>query len=174
MPRTRRGKAEPRPPEDVEELNRFLASRFALTAGLGAVANDAQTSLRLPQGMYDALSAAATEHGVSIGEEIRDRLETSFSLLPGSPETRELMGAIVRAAHQIEPAFGSWQKDAFAFGVFSVAVQTLLTYYRPKGESIVPTPEPGSVADTFFGSAPTPEAAGKAIAMAALAAGGKR
>jgi hypothetical protein len=124
--------------------------------------------------MYDALSAAAVEHGIGIGEEIRARLETSFSLLMGSSETRELMEAIVRAAHRIESAFGAWQKDAFAFAVFSAAIQTLLAYYRPREEPIPPTPEPGSFADTFFGPDPTPETAGKAIAMAALAAGGKR
>jgi hypothetical protein len=172
MARTRRIKTEP-PPSDAD-IDRFHASSAVLGAGLAAVAKDAQTSLRLPQGMYDALSAAAADHRVGIGEEIRARLETSLSLLLGSPETRELMELIVRAAQQVEPAFGSWQKDPFAFAVFSVAVHTLLAYYRPKGEPLLPKPEPGSVVDTFFGPAPTPETAGRAIAMAAVAAGRRR
>src|SRR5579862_8663115 len=117
MSRARRGKAELPLPSNAD-IQTFSASSDGLKSGLAAVAKDAQTSLRLPQGMYDALNTAATAHGVGVGEEIRARLESSFILLLGSPETRRLMEAIGRAAHQIEPIFGSWLKDPFAFAVF--------------------------------------------------------
>src|SRR5205085_126952 len=133
---------------------------------------DAQTSLRLPRAMYDALLKAAEERGRGIGEEVRLRLESSFALDLGKPDTREFAEAVMQAAQQIERAYGSWRTDPFAFAVFNGAVSTLLAYYRPKGDPVPPTPEPGSLADTFFGSDASPEAAGRAVAMAALAAGG--
>jgi hypothetical protein len=135
---------------------------------------DAQTSLRLPRAMYEALSKAAAEHGHGIGEELRFRLESSFVLDLGKPDTREFAEAVMQAAHQIDRAYGSWRADPFAFAVFNAAVSTLLTYYRPKGDPVPPAPEPGSIAETFFGPNALPETAGRAVAMAALAAGRKR
>jgi Arc-like DNA binding domain len=162
--------------------NRVKRAREAfLNKALTAIHNetakpekDAQTSLRLPRAMYGALSEAAEEHGRGIGEEVRLRLESSFALELGEPDTRELAEAIMQAAQQIQQAYGSWRTDPFAFAVFNGAVSTLLAYYRPKGDPVPPTPEPGSLADTFFGPNASPETAGRTVAMAALAVGKKR
>jgi len=110
---------------------------------------------------------------VGVGEEIRRRLDSTFALALDDPETGELVTAIVQAAHQIDRAYGRWRADPFAFAVFNVAINTLLAYYRPKGEPVGPTAEPGSLADTFFGPNASPDAAGRAVAMAALAAVGR-
>jgi hypothetical protein len=168
--RTAIGEGPKRAPNQVETA--FDSVRDALER-MGAE-KDTQTSLRLPGAMYAALTKAAEDHGYRIGEELRRRLESSFVLDLANPDTRELAEAIIRASHQIERTYGSWRRDPFAFAVFTVAVSTLLTYYRPKGDPVPPTLEPGSLADTFFGPNASPEAAGRAVAMAALAAGGKR
>ena len=169
MPRSRRKKTEAPPPTDAE-LDHFLANRFGLRLGK-PTENDFQTSLRLPRAMYDALTAAAEEHGVSVGQEIRRRLESSFAL--GEPETSELASAIAQAAHQIDRAYGRWRADPFAFAVLNAAINTLMAYYRPKGEPVYIPPEPGSLADTFFGQNASSETAGRAVAMAALTALGR-
>jgi hypothetical protein len=136
---------------------------------LGKSEKDVQTSLRLPAAMYEALSKAATERGTGIGEEIRARLEESFALEVREPEIRQFAEAIIQAARHIEPSYGSWCKDPFAFAVFKVAINTLLTYFRPKGEPVPPPPDPDGLADTFFGPTPSLETARRAVAMAALA-----
>jgi hypothetical protein len=119
--------------------------------------------------MYEGLSKAATERGTGIGEEIRARLEESFALEVREPEIRQFAEAIIQAARHIEPSYGSWCKDPFAFAVFKVAINTLLTYFRPKGEPVPPPPDPDGLADTFFGPTPSLETARRAVAMAALA-----
>jgi hypothetical protein len=145
---------------------------------LGKSEKDVQTSLRLPAAMYEGLSKAATERGTGIGEEIRARLEESFALEVREPEIRQFAEAIIQAARHIEPSYGSWCKDPFAFAVFKdpfafavfkVAINTLLTYFRPKGEPVPPPPNPDGLADTFFGPTPSLETARRAVAMAALA-----
>ena len=166
--RTAIGEGSKRAPNQVE------AAFDSIRDALGSLQKDTQTSLRLPGAMYDALAKAAEDHGFRIGEELRRRLESSLVLDLANPDTRELTEAIIGASHQIERAYGSWRREPFAFAVFTAAVSTLLTYYRPKGEPVPPTPEPGSLADTFFGANASPETAGRAVAMAALAAGGKR
>jgi hypothetical protein len=136
---------------------------------LGKSEKDVQTSLRLPAAMYEGLSKAATERGTGIGGEIRARLEESFALEVREPEIRQFAEAIIQAARHIEPSYGSWCKDPFAFAVFKVAINTLLTYFRPKGEPVPPPPDPDGLADTFFGPTPSLETARRAVAMAALA-----
>ena len=58
-----------------------------------------QTSVRLPRDLYDRLISAAGDKG--IGEEIRQRLEASFSPAAvelADPRLRDLLAAISRAA----------------------------------------------------------------------------
>jgi hypothetical protein len=139
---------------------------------IGRPSKDVQTSLRLPTATYAALSEAAKEHGWGIGEEIRLRLDDALALGLKGQEERRFPEAAVEAARHIKRAYGAWHENPFAFEVFKTAISTLLAYYRPKGEPVAPSPEPGSVAETFFGSNASSETAGKAVAMAALAAGG--
>ena len=58
-----------------------------------------QTSVRLPRDLYDRLISAAGDKG--IGEEIRQRVEASFSPAAvelADPRLRDLLAAISRAA----------------------------------------------------------------------------
>jgi hypothetical protein len=167
MARARRKKTEPLP------LDSAKWERYRDTYDDKVAENDVQTSLRLPRAMHDALEAAADRTGRGIGAEIRRRLENTFALGLGEPETSKLAGAVMQAAHQIDRAYGPWRADPFAFAVFNVAINTLLAYYKPKGEPVQPSPEPGSLADTFFGPNASPETAGRAVAMAVLTASGE-
>jgi hypothetical protein len=168
MASARRKKTEPLP-IDREKWERYQATRHHEKRA----ENDVQTSLRLPRAMHDALEAAADRNGIGIGGEIRRRVENTFVLGLGEPETSKLVAAVMQAAHQIDRAYGPWRTDPFAFAVFNVANSTLLAYYKPKGEPVQPSPEPGSLADTFFGPNASPETAGRAVAMAVLTASGE-
>lgn len=119
------------------------------------------------------MTKAAVSHGLGLGEEIRLRLENSLSALPVEPETRALADMIAAVDWNIDPMYGPWHKNPFAFVVFREALNTLLAYLRPKGEPVAPKPAPNSRASVFFEPNTSPEAAGKALAMAALAAAGK-
>src|SRR6266545_4816221 len=104
MARARRTKsklATEAPPPDIDAARELLGGphmpvrvRFGLLRARSD--NDAQTSLRLPRPMYDALTKAADADGLGIGEEIRLRLETSFvyEAQAGDDETRRLLDAI--------------------------------------------------------------------------------
>ena len=161
------------PAQREREVELFLASRRRPLEIGKPTENDIQTSLRMSRALYDALLGAAQQRGVGVGEEIRQRLDSTFALALGQPETGEFVSAIMHAAHQIERAYGHWRADPFAFRVFNTAISTLLAYYTPKGEPTRPATEPGSFADTFFGPEASPEAAGRAVAMAALTALGR-
>lgn len=130
------------------------------------MAKTAQTTFRMPQELYDVLiAAAAGKH--TIGEEIRRRLE--WSLLndwTNDPKTRDVIDAIGNLARNVRPYFGDWHKNRYAFDVFRIAVDAVLTKVRPKGE---PKPPPD---DGEFRPGDTSEAAGKALAAAEIIARG--
>jgi hypothetical protein len=165
MASSRRGKSEPTPPPDEAEIDEFIATRFARA--------DKQTSLRLPYSLYNSLTKAAVGHDIGLGEEIRMRLENSIGALPVEPETRALTDMLANVARNIERTYGEWHKNPYAFVVFREALNTLLAYLRPKGEPAAPKPEPDSRASLFFPQNTSPEAAGKAFAMAAIDAAGR-
>jgi hypothetical protein len=180
MARARRKRSEAAPADDAGSLDEAEAAlsqftRYAVRAGLLTTRseNDTQTSLRLPSAMYAALDEAADQHGRRIGEEIRLRLENSFVLEIVEPETRALAQMIATAARNIEPPYGSWRENPYAFLVFKEAVNALLAYLKPKGEPVAPKRDPDDAANIFFGANAAPETAGKALAMAALAAAGR-
>lgn len=178
MARARRTKSDlatEAPPPDADALREFLSSRFttpAIRAALMAAKsdNDAQTSLRLPQAMYDALTRAAGAHGLGIGEEIRLRLETSFvyEAQAGDDETHRLLEAIKTVARNIEPPFGEWHQNRFAFDTFRAAVLALIDLHRPAGTPIRPTDN--EIADMYLGEDGTPETAGRMLAGGAATA----
>jgi hypothetical protein len=168
VPVERSGKKPRRPPGMTPGSMMFVS----LSHGRGAAENDMQTSLRLPRAMYEELAKAAAQHQVGVGEETRVRLDKSLSLGLDDSRAQHVMESITHAARQVERAYGSWYENPFAFEVFKAALSTLLIYFQPKGEVVPPTTNPNSFAETFFGSNPSPEAAGRAVAMAALAAGG--
>jgi hypothetical protein len=128
-----------------------------------------QTSLRLSRAAYDQLSKAADHHGWGVGEEIRQRLETSFvqENQAVDDETNGLVQAIGNVVRNLEVPFGSWHKNRFAFDVFTEAVNALIELFRPKGDSVRPTDN--EIADLYLGTAGTPETAGRMLAGGAAA-----
>jgi hypothetical protein len=98
---------------------------------------DRQTSVRLPSALYERLVAAAGKGGV--GEEIRDRLEASFSQ---DERTAELVELVTALAGIVEKDLGPWHKDPYAFQAFTAGLSILLSALKPKGE---PTPHPGEL-----------------------------
>src|SRR5216683_1238004 len=153
MARARRRKsdqASEAPPPDIEAMREFLGGsytpvRFRVGPLKARSDNDAQTSLRLPRPMYEALTKTADAHGLGIGEEIRLRLETSFvyEAQAGDEETRRLLGAIETVARNVEP---------------------------PAGEPV--RPAENEIADLYLGEDGTPETAGRMLAGGAATAAG--
>jgi len=180
MARARRRKsdqASEAPPPDIEAMREFLGGsytpvRFRVGPLKARSDNDAQTSLRLPRPMYDALTKTADAHGLGIGEEIRLRLETSFvyEAQAGDEETRRLLGAIETIARNVEPPFGAWHQNRFSFDVFRAAVLALLDLQRPAGEPV--RPAENEIADLYLGEDGTPETAGRMLAGGAATAAG--
>ena len=116
-----------------------------------------QTSLRLPRDLYDRLIAAAGDNG--IGEEIRQRLETSFTPAPVAledPRYRDLLTAIGHAAaaatklHPLPEGIRErddgkresydlvrWGPDKTPYSAFREAVTSLMDAFEPEGTRAV-------------------------------------
>lgn len=171
MARTRRKAPEgPRKTETaLQEYRSYLLSGGpAVVALLGA---DTQTSLRLPQLMYDAVAAAAGQHHIGIGEEIRLRLEASFVAELSDQETRSLTGAIMQVARNVEPAFGPWHQNRYAFDVLRAAILALLDLCRPTEGAA--RPPDTNLADIYLGvDGGTPETVGRMLAGGAAVTAG--
>jgi hypothetical protein len=105
--------------------------------------------------------------GRSVSEEIRRRLEWSLvHEWSNDQNTGVMIKAIASLAHNVRPYYGRWHEDPFAFAVFKIAIDALLTKVRPKGEPIPPAD------DGEFRPGDTPEEAGKALAMVEIVARG--
>lgn len=130
-----------------------------------------QMKFRLAGHLGMLIERAARENGGTTSEEIRRRLAASFlnEATAGDDETRKFLNAIDTVARNVEPAFGAWHEDRFAFAVFRAAVLVLLDLQRPSGEPVRPT---GDVADLYLGEDGTPEAAGRLLAGGAARAAG--
>jgi hypothetical protein len=171
MARTRR-KAPEGPPKTEKALQEYrsylLSGGPAIHALLGA---DTQTSLRLPQLMYDAVAAAAGQHHIGIGEELRLRLEASFVVELSDPETRGLTAAVMEVARRIEPAFGPWHQNRYAFDVLRAAILALLDLCRPAEGAAGPPDTP--LASIYLGvDGGTPETVGRMLAGGAAVTAG--
>lgn len=124
---------------------------------------DTAVGLRLPRELHTLLKRAAG--GRSISEEVRRRL--TESLLRDNREsaaTQKLTDAIAEVARHVRLYYGEWHENPYAYAVFRVAVETLLSKMRPKGEPIAPESgdewQPGD----------TPESAGVTIAQGTIIA----
>jgi hypothetical protein len=100
---------------------------------------DRQTSIRLPSALYARLVAAAGKGGV--GEEIRDRLEASFS---HDEKTEELCRYLVRLATVVEQDLAPWHSDPYACEAFVAGLAVLLRVLKPEGE---PAARPGNLTE---------------------------
>jgi hypothetical protein len=129
---------------------------------------DMQTSLRLPRALYEQLARAAAQNGVGIGEEIRSRVELSFEMDDADPDVRQLAEMIVWVAEHQEAIAGAWRESTFSFETFKTAINTVLSYYAPKGETGNLGPPSGSLADVLLGAEASTELSGKSLALGAL------
>ena len=110
-----------------------------------------QRKFRLSNYLHDEIEEAAARNGWGVSEEIRRRLEGTFfhELQAGDEETYRFMEAIKGVARNIEPAFGRWHENRFAFEVLRVAVNVLLDFYRPPGDPI--RPSDNEISDLYLG-----------------------
>jgi hypothetical protein len=106
------------------------------------------TTFRLPRDLHQRLLAAAGERG--IGEEIRRRLEASFTPGTEDPKTRELAGAVAKIASAVSSYYRPWHENRHAFDAVRAAVALLMASYQPKGDP-VPTPNDDDLADLLWG-----------------------
>jgi len=129
-----------------------------------------ELKFRLSKDLHDLIRKAAEQGGWGASEEVRRRLEASFleQLQSGDEETYRLMEAIKDVAQNLEPAFGPWNKNRFAFEVFRVAVNVLLDFYRPPGDPV--RPSDNEISDLYLGENGTPETAGRMLAGGAAVA----
>jgi hypothetical protein len=99
---------------------------------------DRQTTIRLSSGTYDILADTAQLNGRSVGEEMRRRLEASFSS-SHSPDvdvkTRELLDVIAAMAADLENSFPAWHADAGSYQAFARALVRWLRRYEPLGDA---------------------------------------
>jgi hypothetical protein len=124
---------------------------------------DTAVGLRLPRELHGLLKKAAGRR--SISEEIRQRLvESLLRDNRESAETQKLTEAIAEVARNVKVYYGDWHENPYAFAVFRVAVETLLSKMGPKGEPVAP-----SNADEWL-PGDTPESAGVNLARATIIA----
>lgn len=127
------------------------------------VPRDTAVGLRLPRELHALLKRAAA--GRSVSEEIRERLaESLFRDNRESAATQKLTDAVAEVARNVKPYYGDWHENPYAYAVFRVAVQTLLSKMRPKGEPVAP-----SDTDEWL-PGDTPETAGVNIARSTIIA----
>jgi hypothetical protein len=89
------------------------------------------TSVRLPRDLHKRLAQASGERGV--GEEIRRRLEASFTRDPAIAEFLE--GAAEAASTLALDADGGPSADAWSFQTFKAVLDALAEKLRPKDEA---------------------------------------
>jgi hypothetical protein len=127
------------------------------------VLRDTAVALRLPRELHARLKRAAA--GRSVSEEMRSRLEGSLLRdMTDDARTLALTEAISEVARNVKTYYDAWDENAYAFAVFRVAVETLLSKMRPKGE-----PVPPSNTDEWL-PGDTPESAGVNLARATIIA----
>jgi hypothetical protein len=121
-------------------------------------------TLRIPPDLHKRLTAGAGERGIA--EEIRQRLEQSFSV-GDDTKTRELLGATANLARSIKMYYANWHADPFSYRAFKFALDKVLAYYQPQGEA-VPKPNPNGIAQLLYEDDVTPEEFGRNMAALAL------
>jgi Arc-like DNA binding domain len=127
------------------------------------VPRDTAVALRLPRELHTQLKRAAA--GRSVSEEMRSRLEQSLLRdLKDDARTRALTEAMGELARNVKPYYGAWHENPYAFAVFRIAVENLLSKMRPKGEPVAP-----SNTDEWL-PGDTPESAGGNLARATIIA----
>ena len=138
------------------------------TAAEGDPALALHMTFRISPELRERLSAAAG--GRPIGEEIRRRLEASFSPEQSAidPKTRKLVGDIADVARTLEGFDVPWHESPYSFVALRAAVETFRTAHGPNGDPVF---EPRHKA--LFDPAVPPDAAGRMLAAWHLGSKGK-
>ncbi len=106
-------------------------------------------TFRLSEGLRKQLEDAAVAAGDrTIGEEIRLRLDASFSEREADDETRRLLNAVAKIASDVTDLYGtSWLADRFVAEKFRGSVRVLFDWAVPLGDIVERQPKVGSMAD---------------------------
>jgi hypothetical protein len=96
------------------------------------MATTPQFKVFLPPEMEKRLRAAADQQGVSIAEEIRQRVEQTFAGDDLDAVTRELRDGLVNVAAKLSADFGSeWHASPRAYEAFAAGIAQRLAGYKP-------------------------------------------
>jgi hypothetical protein len=102
-----------------------------------------QTSVRLPSELYKRLVKSKGDDR-ALGDEIRERLENSFSteIVSADQKTQDdLINVVAEFAREIRSMNAKpWHEDAFSFAVLVSALDKVLKAMKPPGE---PRPNQG-------------------------------
>jgi hypothetical protein len=152
--------------------SKTLGETLSRLAGNPNDAKSMQMKFRLPDYLREQIEKTRERNGWSASEEIRVRLEHSFiaELQAGDDQTYRLLEAIKSVARNVEPPFGRWHENRFAFDTFRAGVLALIDLHRPAGTPI--RPSDNQIADMYLGDDGTPETAGRVIAGSAATAAG--
>jgi len=127
------------------------------------VPRDTTVTLRLPQELHDRLKEAAA--GRSVSEEIRRRLEASFTDMSNDAKTERLLSAVSSTARMLRDTYEPWHEDRYAFEVLKVATIVVLEHFRPAGEP-VPRPDPKKhLLPDLLGPDHSPDVIGRTLAL---------
>jgi hypothetical protein len=131
----------------------------------------AAVHVRLPAELNTDLLNAAKANGVTISEEIRNRLKASFEDQPGDLKTRELLAVIADAIEAIDAEFPPWHESPFSHEALRAALPVVIDAYRPQGDPVLKR-RPDAV--RFHNDTDTAEEVGRGCAMYALYALARR
>ena len=132
--------------------------------------NMVQTALWLPREMHGKLKEAGGERG--LGEEIRRQLQIArdailnAGLNAAETASDQITGEVLAEIKDIARDLNAWHSDAFVFGVFKAAINTLLNSHQPSGDA---NPDTRSGLQTVYGDE-NPETIGRIMAHVAMKA----
>lgn len=134
---------------------------------------NAQIKFRAPNYLATLIEDAGEQNGWGVSEEIRRRLEHTFQeemSFQGDDAGYRLVQAIKDVLRNVEPPFGRWHENRFAFDTLRAAVIALIDLHRPAGMPV--RPAENEIADNYLGEDGTPETAGRMLAGGAAVAAG--
>ena len=118
-----------------------------------------QSTIRLPSSLFDRLEASNKGRGGrGVSEEIRQRLEASFSheravdrLIATYDTTPELADGIFYLSDLVQQCYGDWTKDRFAFEVLKASIEKMLLQKFGTKIEAKADPKPTDMAEILLG-----------------------
>ena len=127
--------------------------------------NMIQTAIWLPREMHEQLKLAGGDRG--LGEEIRRRLQLTFSARQRDPLTDLLLMLFERSARDLSPD-EEWWANRIASDAFKVTINKLLSEIPPAHPKSEPPPATKAKFQNKYGPDATPESIGRDVARAVL------